>query len=437
MRRHLSFLFSLVIGLFVLTACPNGGGGPGGGTVNISGTVVDTNQQPIANTPVAIVGGASTTTDATGNFSFSNVSIPYDLAAVSASNEVVVYQGLTRNDPTVSSVGSPPSTGNANTANVQGKVSAGSGGQFPEPTLGETEVAFGSPEASETFSVDPATGSYPPSGTATVDWFGPSSTAGTLHALQWESDANGFPTDYKGYGDTSLTLQAGGSFSSPTTDITLDGVSNATFGGSLAPLPTASSGPYALASKGLAADFGHQATIGLLNDPSTSTSFSYTTPDVSGANARFFASAGAAPTGSSGTLNTITISTNAIDASGVTVELFAAPELGLPADNASGIGASSTFQWSPFDSGVYVVQFTSPNGPNYFVITDDAQTTLPELANIAGFNLPSSTSYDWEVLGYAPFASTDDTAEHGFFGSFLQTSDVRLGTSGSRSFTTQ
>ncbi|MDZ7704746.1 MAG: carboxypeptidase-like regulatory domain-containing protein [Trueperaceae bacterium] len=538
MRRHLSLLFSLFIGLFILTACPNGGGGggsfslslstntltvtqgasdtltvnvsgsggfssdvnlsttgvpsdvstsfgtdpvTGGGgsstltvnvsasaatgtntitvegtsgsstqtatftlevtsaTVNVSGTVVDTNEQPVANTPVAILGGASTTTDASGNFSFSNVTTPYDLAvAVSGPpNEVVVYRGLTRNDPIVLFIGSAPSAGSGNTAAVQGTVSAGSGGQFPEPTPGETEVVFGSPEASATFSVNSTTGNYPTLGLTTVDWFGPNSTMGTLHALQWTNNASGFPTDYTGYGTESITLTDGGSFSSPTTDIALAGIANTNFDGTITSLPSATSGSYSLLGKDLEVNFGDQATIQVVSDPSQNNSFTYTTPDVSGATARFLVGAGAAATGSSGSLSTFTITTEAIDASGVSVDLFAAPELSLPADAASGIDTSSSFEWSAFNSGVYIVNFTSPNGPDFFVITDDTQTTIPDLANISGFNLPSGTSYDWRVLGLAPFASVDETAEPSFSGGPSNADNIRFGTSGARSFTTQ
>ncbi len=72
-------------------------------SVTISGYVKDLDGEPIAGATVIIKGKAPTTTGASGNFSVSNVTVPYEIRLIISGfqQSAVVYQGLTRSDPTL------------------------------------------------------------------------------------------------------------------------------------------------------------------------------------------------------------------------------------------------------------------------------------------------------------------------------------------------
>src|SRR5262249_20699853 len=70
-------------------------------TIVVSGRVLDVSRAPVPGITV-IIGDRTTVTDEDGRFSLADVPTPYVLTALSvASNEAVVYQGLTRPDPTI------------------------------------------------------------------------------------------------------------------------------------------------------------------------------------------------------------------------------------------------------------------------------------------------------------------------------------------------
>ena len=95
-------------------------------SVTISGYVKDLDGEPIAGATVIIKGKTPTTTGAGGNFSVSNVTIPYEIRLIISGfqQNAVVYRGLTRSDPTLFYLGS---TTNSKTATISGIVPAAVG----------------------------------------------------------------------------------------------------------------------------------------------------------------------------------------------------------------------------------------------------------------------------------------------------------------------
>ena len=97
---------------------PAGGGGGAGSVVTVSGKVISQNGQAVAGVPVLVAGKVSTNTDANGNFSIANVTTPYDINVVDATNkQALVYKGLNRTDPTLVFLGSSPGTARHGTIN--------------------------------------------------------------------------------------------------------------------------------------------------------------------------------------------------------------------------------------------------------------------------------------------------------------------------------
>jgi len=392
-------------------------------TITVSGKVVGINLQPAASVPVVISGQAPVTTDANGNFTVSGVTTPYDATVVVGAQKLgLVYKGLTRSDPTLFFFNFTPGTNN--TATLSGTISGGDG--FPQPATDRSNVVFGSPEASRTFTPNTTTGAYGPS---SVTWFGPASTTGTIYALQWQVDGAGLPVAYKGFGSkASVTLSNGGTFAGQ--NVTMGSVAGSSISGSV----STPSG-YTLLSKSLSVNFATNAILGLLNDSTSATSFTYITPNISGATLQLQASAQKAA-----------ISTVlgfkpglAANASGVSLTLPAGPELSLPVNAATGVTTSTNFTWTPFSGGVHLVLILGPAGqPKYYILTTGSNATIPDLTSL-GLGLPTATNYSWAVYGFAPFASIDAAAgANGFLGGLTGsiTGDTFVGVSGAFTFTT-
>ena len=145
-----------------------------------------------------LIGTRSTTTDASGHFSFTGVASPYDLTLITTSPDKtgVVYRGLTRTDPKVLDLTAPGSL--PNTGHVQGTLF---GGNTFQGTV--VAVTWASPETFAGVYVD----AFPYD--LGVRWSGASTITGTLRALQWTADG-GLPVSYQGIGSKNgVSLTAG------------------------------------------------------------------------------------------------------------------------------------------------------------------------------------------------------------------------------------
>src|SRR5215470_14522282 len=249
---------ALLTTLFWLVACGGSGGGGPMPSITIAGRVVDGFLRPIAGAGVR-VGSQNAVSDSNGQFSIPNVTPPYDLAVsvMSPTLEGVLFQGLRRADPTILVPGGHPSQ---NSGTVSGNVTA----VHPLGSLSEkTEVAWGSPEIP---SLPPTSDVNADPYTLNLNWVGPSSTTGTLHALQWQLGANHLPTTYTGYGTTpGVTVTNSGTTNA---DVAMSAPSASTIGGSIT-VPAS----FTIASKSFAIAFPDRAEIALGLDTSPSSSF--------------------------------------------------------------------------------------------------------------------------------------------------------------------
>ena len=391
-------------------------------TITVTGTVVSQLSEPVPNTPVIITGVPPTTTDASGTFTIAGVTTPYDATVVAAADKrTIVYKGLTRPDPTLTSADLtsiiPPYS-----AAVTGTVSGGTG--FPQPANHTTRVAFVSEHGYGGDIASGTTGAYGLTGR----WGEQTTVAGTIHALQWEVSSN-LPVTYKGYGSKdAVTLADGGSF--PGQNVALTSVPTVTLTGNVT-VPTG----YMLMGKVVGIVWGRFGGISVVSDLASTGAFTYATPDISGATVLFRAIA-SSPLGNS-TVWTVGL---APDASGVNVTIPAAPALSLPVDAATNVDTITAFSWTAFAQGVHLVFFDGPAGePDYYVLSQSTSSTIPNL-NAIGLGLPSSTAYQWSVLGVGPFASVDESAGPGGFYPTQTENPARdgsLAASTSRSFTTK
>jgi len=391
-------------------------------TITVTGRVVNTFGTPLPNTPVIISGLPPTTSDGNGDFTVTGVSTPYDATVVAVSTKrAIVYKALTRPDPTLYSVDltllSFP-----NTATVSGTITGGTG--FPEPLDHRTLVAFGSDEASGGSSANSTSGAY----SFTTGWGGPTTTTGTVHALQWQESA-GLPVTYKGYGTKeSVALADGGTFLAQ--NVTMSPIPTVSMSGNVT-VPTG----YTLSSKSVAVLLGLAGSITVLSDFTSSLSFTYQTPNIPGKLLQLQVRAAS----SLGTSLAWKVGL-APDASSVSIALPASPSQSLPVDGATNVDTTTTFSWTPLPGGVHMVYFnTGGTDPDYYVLTAGTSASIPNL-NAIGLALPSSKAYTWNLLGFAPFATLDDAAGPGGFippQGVNQTADGAITTSSARNFTTK
>jgi hypothetical protein len=406
---------------------PTGPGGGTGGVVTVSGKVVDGNLQPISGIPVLITGKASVNTDANGNFTIGNVTTPYDAALIiGTSKTAYIYRRLTRADPTLFLLSTGP--GLANSASISGLVYPASA--YPEPAGRGTALALMAPEAtvygSATGTVSPGTYSFP-----TFSWNGGTTITATLYALQWNYDAAFLPVSYVRYGTHSAISITNGGTLTNVNDTMSATPATITFSGSVT-IPTG----YVLGNKIAMLQFGGKAAFPLLTDKSPAITFSYKTPDITGGAIGFTVTAT-----KSGAQSAAYRSGLALNGTGVSLTVPAAPELSLPVDGAPSVPVGTQFSWNLFSGGLQVLYFSGPTGqPSIFIMTMAASDSLPNLASV-GLPLPAAAAYTWLVAGFAPFASIDAAAgPTGFlppgYPLYIMSGTGSYGITPTRSFTT-
>ena len=370
-------------------------------TITVSGFVKDIDGEPVSGVPVIIKGKAPVTTDANGAFTVSNVSKPYEARVIFSTDQAaIVYQGLTRSDPTLIYLGT---TSSYKTATISGSV---------PPAAGKvTKVFFTSGSMAWSTNADQGTGSY----TLSVDWKGTAnSMTGKLQVLRFTQNSSGMPVQYDAYGsEDNLTVSAGGNFPNnnfAATDLTDPPEQN--ISGSIV-LPSSS---YVLNGKTLNLFFG-DAEIYLGQEWGVGLNFSYVVPSITGATFGVDANAylNATPT-----YRYTSYSKRGITggSSGITVNLASAPQLNIPAHNGSGIDTTTQFLWTKGNGGGICVILIAPSNwgtdPTFYIFTAGNSTSIPNLAP-QGLGLPSNVSYNWQVVQLFPVSSIDDAASATFF----------------------
>lgn len=400
--------------------------GPGNSLtpITVTGKVIGSNRQPVSGVPVLISGIPSVNTDANGNFSIANVGRPYTITVIDATNkQALVYRGLTRTDPTLIFLNTVPGT--KRVASLTGKIFPAA--NYPEPATRKTVVGFVSPETGRSSTATPATGAY---ALNNMEWYGASTTTGSVHALQFDfNTTTGLPTAYLNYGVRSGVPLLDGA-PNPNGNDTVSAVGTTTMTGSI----TVPAG-YTISQKSLALTLGATTGLTLLSESNPATTFTYATPNITGAVFRLNVSA-AKPSSGQVLLTKTGIAGNA---TAVSVTLPQAPEQSLPINNAANVTTSTPFSWTGFTGGVHLLYFAGGAGkPSYLVMTSATSDSIPNLSAV-GLGLPAATTYSWLVYGFAPFTDTDAAAgSDGFLGILggVATADGSVGLSGARTFQT-
>jgi hypothetical protein len=381
--------------LALLIGCGGGSGNPdgGGGNTTVNGQVLD-NFGIGRSGATVIVGGKTTTTDATGRFTVSGIASPYDVVIIAPAPDkaATIYTQLTRTDPKLLDLdANSPAT---HSATVNGALTGGDA--LPTPTGEVSAVSWGSPESSTGTYVTVNPYSF------SVDWSGPVTTTGTLRGLQWTIDSNGTVTGYRSHGTrTAVSLTANNNVSS--LDIGLGVLQTGNVSVTIVP-----PGTHQVAQRDLTLNFSDGTYFPVSSDSLSDTAFSVPVPTGIGATAT------ARATAFEGDAGTVSIAQVGLQAGGSASLTLPSPAVvTAPADGATGVDTSTDLVWTPVAGGIHVLFLTgAANDPGYAIVSGGSRTRIPDLS-AQGLGLPAGRPYDFTLFGIGPYASIDAFAATG------------------------
>lgn len=365
----------------------------------VTGRVVAASGAPIAGATVR-AGASSATTDATGTFTLSGVSPPYEIVATAPGGLLTShYLELRRMDPTLVIFDLDP--GFPRSGLATGTLSGAAG--FPSPAGHEAGVSFKSEQGAGGCAVQAGSSTY----LLGAGWSGGPTVTGELHALQWQVDASGKVVAYDGYGSRAGVTVADRSPATAGQDIALAAIPTRAVSGTILNPPGAAMTLFAVVGNG-----ARIRVVPPPSDPSPfapgfSSTFSIPTPGIPGATVDVVARKDYVGWG----YMEVHRHGLAPDAGSVALEFADLPLQIAPASGAT-VGPGATFTWYAMpDHPVYVVSFRgSPGIPGYDVFTTHASLTVP-----VGFPFPRGAAYTWFVRGSSAFSTLDDAAGPGGF----------------------
>lgn len=354
-------------------------------TVNVAGSV----RGGGANTTVRLVGKSATVTDGNGNFTFTDVKVPYDIYVIGQEGPALTqtptpavnyFKGLTTAAPvlTVPTRDGLFLASFSSTASISGGKS---GGNNVDPQIflwstGGNVMAGGG--ANGYVSIN-------------ATWSPQASTKnGTLYGLQITRGANMAPIGYPGFGNTTQTITAG---QDNTVNLAYAAPATAALTGTISQPANFSTPALTLTQQ-----FGPRfAPIW----SATTTNANSTIP-VLGAVGKTALHAQS----TSGT-NTTQVVFPALNANtDVNFSLRAPPVMTGPVNNATNVSSSTPFEFTVVPDAVYKVSMTSTSA-NFHVFTKTGSVTIP---NVSELPLPSGASFNWTVQGFGPAADANRAA---------------------------
>lgn len=376
-------------------------------SLTVTGRVQGVYALPVVGATVASQ-GESDFSDATGTFTLSGLSVPYDVTVSNAlgNGNLHVYEGMTSSTPILrpltGTFAPPPVT---STATITGSVIGGA------IEVGEVVVVCVEGLAIVVIGCDAIPGGSADFSIA-ASWPTGADVATRLHALHVEQDGDGNAVAYLGYETIALNLGDGDAL---LADLDLDPVGTATLTGT-------TSYPVSLTDAGLGVSvrFGPNLSIPLFAIEDPGDTFDLLVPEASGF--RYDAYLGAADA-------TSVVYTWTVDA-GLDLDplvITGTTQLGLPADgaldvdlttpfSANGTGGALTYAWIPVGAG-----------PVIGLTTTRTTVTIPDPAD-GGFAFPAGLAYEWGVLGHG--GDSVDTAAAGGFADFTAIASQFAGSDG-------
>lgn len=359
--------------------------------IDVNGHVVDT-QGANVSFALVVVAGRTTTTNATGRFHLSDVAVPYDPLVVATFGQGgTMFVGLTSPSPTLLIMANP----GFRQSSISGVAS---GVAFPEPANADTLVGVTTPYSSEDENISAATFSN-----VLARWYGPFNTTAELLALRVTRDASNQPVSYEGMATASVAVSG----SVASTGVLFDMVDppEATLSGSI----TAPAETMGVSLRAFAASASSSVIVAdrSVTPPGV---FSFVLPASVGMTAGLTATT----YGADG-IGMRLAHGLAPDASGVLLDVPAAPRLVSPALASAGLAPGDTidWEWSP-EGAMYAVLLAlrdDANGNALLVqaITTESEFTVPDLSSL-GLEWTAGHQVFVRVFGLAVGRTTPEAA---------------------------
>jgi hypothetical protein len=360
-------------------------------------------------------------TDANGQFTINNVTPPYDvglavrvgLIQYGGSEDAYLFKGLKRSDPTLQvKEGLVENGSTGNTWKFQNFPAAADAAA----TTRHTGISFGSPDTMwwETFDDPDGTDL----GASYIAYEGGASSAGTAHALLWETATPDLfsPTRFLAYDQKPLTIDEV-TTKSVTFDMAADGTQGDLVSGTVS---SAMAG-------GIQIDaylrFDDNAAIHVYQLSSASQNWQMQMPKVTGASVTVSALVGNTP---SGPFSLAHLDGLTPGQSGVQITVDAPVSLVSPPGGTSSVGANAMFQWSASPRAAFLYVYCpdpdrlSGNGPTrFFVVTEDFKSPLPIFSGPSAIPWPKGRPCSWSVEIHGAYPTVDQaTGPTGFLDSF-------------------
>jgi hypothetical protein len=361
-------------------------------TSTIAGKVRGVNQ---ANVPVRIVGKTAVISDGSGNFTFTDVKLPYDIYVIGETGAstnppipaINYYKGLTRLDPVVTEpkqffftvIGIFGSSGR-----IQGTKSGA--GNSTDPMFLSWSTG-GSDAVSGTTAYD-FNGSWSPTA---------ASKAGTLGVLQVKRGVAGTPTAYY-YADVNTTLSQGTTSGTNIVNAVLTALAT-TY-----QITGAITVPGGFTTPKLSLSQQIQGKTHEIWAEGATTNATALVPSLAGQKASFYAVSN--QTGEPD-IKTEYVYPGLSAATDVSYTLASPAGITGPVDGVDNVTASTTFDFTTTPNQVYVVTFSNGTA-TYFLHTTAASNTIPSVPEMM---LPTGAMYTWRVSGYGPYADINAAAD--------------------------
>jgi hypothetical protein len=338
------------------------------------------------------VEGETTLTDASGAFSLSVRTAPFDITVTEPDGSArSVFLGVNRRELVLPQPSGPLTKLPPNVVDLSGRVAGG--GTYPLAEGEFVSLRFLAENADGTLTLSPSLG--PDFGPMRIAWDGAVSITGKLIALRSAVDQNGL-SHYTGLGIHELELEAG---ADATLDVELEELDVGNLSGTV-DVPDGHQLSFVERYYQVPFSFG---TIPLSLDETQATTFDMVVPDLSELGGDYCIGAG-----SSGPFFVTRRCGLALDDSDIGLSLQASPELLEPSDGAT-LAADTELSWLAFDEGVYRVALVprepTATTPSVYVFTAETTAVLGSFETLSLEH--ASGSYDYSVTGYAPYSNLD------------------------------
>jgi hypothetical protein len=307
----------------------------------------------------------------------------------------IAYLGLTRADPVVIA---PLVDVPVQATTVSGTASGGEG-TFPIGTGERVRAIFTVDGQGSGLVVNESTGAY----SSSVSWTGAATeTHGTMRVLHWDTDADGAPTRFLGFGENAdVAVSAGVALAG--VDVAMDPVAESSITGSV----TLAEGS-TLVSRSVFLDIDDHPWTDFVTDESGALDFDDVVPDLAGTS---FDVGVQTQDASGGSCQSIARG-YAAGAAGISLSPPQAPTLSSPEDGSPAVAAGATLAWDAPEDGVsyvYVFPTTPGSGPTYFLVTQAQTASLPDLTGL-GTAYPAGVGYSWNANALVPVTGVDELA---------------------------